>query len=105
MVFSQLFLITGGKGYFECSSLEGTGLDDIVQAVMKVTGPASIGPQRRYYMISCEYYFTSVVCMVDTGDQVAAAVMLRGRQFHCHLNCQYGLAALVPHQSIFPALP
>ena len=34
--FFTLFLISGAIDYCECSSLEGTGLDDIVQAAVSV---------------------------------------------------------------------
>ena len=84
--------------------MENTGLDDIIQAVIKVTGTISMEPQRRYHVRSCDDYLTSVAYMLDVGGK-AAAVMLRDHQSHYRLNCQYSLAVLGPHQSLFPALP
>jgi len=56
-------LITGAAGYYECSSLEGIGLDDIVQAAMitaldhpsRKTKRTFVWPWKRYHMTSCDF--------------------------------------------------
>ena len=62
-LLSQHF-ITEAVGYYECSSLEATGLNDIVQAVVfagvnhstKPTGRTFTWPWKRYHMSSCDQH-------------------------------------------------
>ena len=62
-LLSQHF-ITEAVGYYECSSLEATGLNDIVQAVVlasvnhsnKLTRRTFTRPWKRYHMSSCDQH-------------------------------------------------
>lgn len=60
--------ITEAVGYYECSSLEATGLDDIVQAAVstgldhstKSTRRTFTWPWKRYHMTSCDHQVISL---------------------------------------------
>ena len=85
--------ITEAVGYYECSSLEATGLDDIVQAAVstgldhstKQTRRTFTWPWKRYHMTSCDH---QVIFVVHLLDIIKAVVRLRTHQLHHDLNCQ-----------------
>ena len=62
--------ITGAVNYYECSSLEGTGISDIVDIAVttgldhstKPTRRTFVWPWKRYHMRSCEHHVI-LLCM------------------------------------------
>ena len=55
------FLISGAIDYYECSSLEGTGLDDIVQAAVSVVLDHSTRKMFNWPWKRCMSYDQSIV--------------------------------------------